>query len=157
MEHEEMVQKRAETIRPEDVTIDTGWSNPPSLSDLKHDLEQAQSHHDMHVAEVNEWLDNLNVTGNAKVPYEKGRSSVVPKLIRKQAEWRYAALSEPFLSSHKIFDCEPRTYADRSAARQAELLLNYQFRCLIDFTRFIDHYVRAAVDEGSVLVRVGWP
>jgi hypothetical protein len=143
-------------IAPEDVTIDTGWENPPELKDLKYDLEQAQSHHEIHVTEVNEWLDNLNVTGSAKLPKAKNRSSVVPKLIRKQAEWRYAALSEPFLSTHKLFDCEARTYADIKAAQQSELLLNYQFNCKMDLVRFIDHYVRAAVDEGSVLVRTGW-
>jgi hypothetical protein len=146
----------AAELRPAETTIDTGWENSPSLEDLKYDLEQAQSHHDGHVTEVNTWLDNLNVTGNARIPKQTGRSSVVPKLIRKQAEWRYAALSEPFLSSHKLFDCEPRTFADRKSAQQSELLLNYQFNCQIDLVRFVDHYVRSAVDEGTALVRVGW-
>lgn len=156
MDEQQMKRDAAKEIRPEDAMIDTGWKNAPLLSDLKYDLQQAQSHHDSHVSEVNYWLNNLNVTGHARIEKKTGRSSVVPKLIRKQAEWRYAALSEPFLSSHKLFDCEPRTHADRLAARQSELLLNYQFTCHIDLVRFIDHYVRSAVDEGTALVRVGW-
>lgn len=150
------MDEQQKDIRPEETTIETGWSNPPTLTDLKADLQEAQSHHDTHVAEVNVWLDNLNITGSAKVKKETGRSSVTPKLIRKQAEWRYAALSESFLSHEDLFSCDPRTHEDRASSRQAQVLLNYQFNCQIDRTRFIDHYVRAGVDEGTALVRCGW-
>jgi len=139
-----------------DVSVSTDWENPPKLEDLKYDIEQAKPHHDNHVSEVVSWLDNLNVTGGARITKVTGRSSIVPRLIRKQAEWRYAALSEPFLSSEDLFDCQPRTHEDVMAARQAKLLLNYQFTCELNLVKFIDDYVRAAVDEGSVLVRVGW-
>ncbi|WP_423790334.1 portal protein [Listeria monocytogenes] len=37
----------------------------------------------------------------------EGRSKVKPKLIRRQAEWRYASLSEPMLSAEKLFDVAP--------------------------------------------------
>ena len=36
------------------------------------------------------------------------------------------------------------------------MLLNYQLNCRMDKVKFIDEYVRAAVDEGTVVVRVGW-
>ena len=35
-----------------------------------------------------------------EVKTPKGKSKLVPKLIRKQAEWRYAALFEAFLSNY---------------------------------------------------------
>jgi hypothetical protein len=150
------MDEQQKDIRPEETTIDTGWKNPPTLTDLKADLQEAQSHHDSHITEVDGWLDNLNITGSARVKKETGRSSVTPKLIRKQAEWRYAALSESFLSHEDLFTCDPRTHADTDSSRQAQVLLNYQFNCQIDRTRFIDHYVRAGVDEGTALVRCGW-
>lgn len=134
----------------------TNWKNAPTLQNLKQDLLDAQSVHDAQETKIGEWLDNLNVTGKAKIQTAKGSSSIVPKLIRKQAEWRYASLSEPFLSTDDIFNVKPVTWEDRNAAVQNQLVLNHQFNVAIDKTRFIDEYVRAAVDEGTVIVRVGW-
>lgn len=134
----------------------TNWKNAPTLANLKQDLLDAQSVHDAQETKINEWLDNLNVTGKAKIQTAKGNSAIVPKLIRKQAEWRYASLSEPFLSTDDIFNVKPVTWEDRNAAVQNELVLNHQFNTAIDKVRFVDEYVRAAVDEGTVIVRVGW-
>lgn len=134
----------------------TDWENEPRIEDLKQDLEEASQHHDAHVIDVNRWLDNLNVTGQAVRPKIKGRSTVVPKLIRKQAEWRYAALSESFLSHEDLFTTAPQTWEDKDAAIQNGLVLNHQFNNQLDKVAFIDEYVRTAVDEGTVVVRVGW-
>jgi hypothetical protein len=134
----------------------TNWKNAPSLLNLKQDLQDAKPVHDLQKQKIETWLDNLNVTGKAKVESSNGGSKIVPKLIRKQAEWRYAALSEPFLSTQDLFNVKPKTWEDREAAIQNEVVLNYQFTTAIDKTRFIDEYVRAAVDEGTVITRVGW-
>ena len=134
----------------------TDWKNEPLCSDLKKDYQEALSHHDGHTSQVQTWLDNLNVEGAAKINKIKGRSTVVPKLIRKQAEWRYAALSESFLSDEDLFDTAPVTFEDKDAAVQNGLILNNQFNTQIDKVCFIDEYIRAAVDEGTVIVRVGW-
>jgi hypothetical protein len=134
----------------------TKWKNAPSLKDLKQDLLDAQPVHDAQESKITEWLDNLNVTGKAKIQTPKGNSAIVPKLIRKQAEWRYASLSEPFLSTDEIFNVRPVTWEDRDAAKQNELVLNHQFNTAVDKVKFVDEYVRAAVDEGTVIVRVGW-
>jgi hypothetical protein len=130
------------------------WENPPSLADLKADLEEAQPSHVAHVDDVDGWIAALNGEQNIKV--KPGRSRVVPKLIRKQAEWRYSSLSEPFLSTDELFNTAPVTFEDKDAAYQNGMLLNYQFNNKIDKTKFIDEYVRTAVDEGTVVVRVGW-
>jgi len=63
----------------------TDWENEPTVRDLKQDLEDSKSDHDTHVVNVDTWLDNLNITGKAKRAKVKGKSSIVPKLIRKQA------------------------------------------------------------------------
>jgi len=132
------------------------WDNAPTIKDLKQDLQEAKSAHDAHVTEVSTWLDNLNVTGSAKVNTPDGRSKIVPKLIRKQAEWRYASLSEPFLSTDDVFNVEPITWEDTKSAKQNELILNNQFNTKLGKVGFIDEFVRTAVDEGTVIVRLGW-
>lgn len=134
----------------------TKWAKAPTVADLKQDLADAKPIHDSHITKVNTWLDNLNVTGKAKLTTAGGNSSIVPKLIRKQAEWRYAALSEPFLSTDDVFNVRPVTWEDKAAAEQNQLLLNHQFNTVIDKVKFVDEYVRAAVDEGTVVVKVGW-
>lgn len=132
------------------------WKNAPKLQNLKQDYLDAKSTHDTQVTKIEGWLDNLNVTGKALVKTPDGNSKIVPKLIRKQAEWRYSALTEPFLSTTDLFNVAPVTWEDRDAAKQNELMLNYQFNVHIDKTHFIDEFVRAAVDEGTVIVRTGW-
>ena len=134
----------------------TKWKKPPSILELKQDLADARPIHQTYVAKIDGWLENLNVTGKAKVKTPEGNSKIVPKLIRKQAEWRYAALSEPFLSTDDLFNVRPVTWEDRDAAKQNELLLNNQINTKIDKVKFIDEYVRTAVDEGTVIVQVGW-
>lgn len=132
----------------------TDWVNEPKLADLKADLEEAQSDHDIHVSDVEKWIANYD--GKKKFKDIPNRSKIVPKTIRKQAEWRYSALSEPFLSTDDMFDVEPITYEDKDASVQNALVLNNQFNTKINKVAFIDEYVRTAVDEGSVVVKTGW-
>jgi hypothetical protein len=132
------------------------WAKIPELRELKQDMEDARPIHATQVQKINGWLDNYNAQGQAKANAPKGSSQIVPRLIRKQAEWRYAALSEPFLSSPDIFNVNPVSWEDKAGAIQNEMVLNYQFNTQIDKVKFIDEYVRAPTDEGTVIVRVGW-
>ena len=134
----------------------TEWKNEPKLHQLKADYTLAKPDRDAAIARIDTYIDNLNVTGSAKKKFLKGRSQVQPKLIRKQAEWRYGSLSEPLLSTYDLFDVEPVTAEDKDAARQNQLLLNYQFSTQINKQKFIDDYVRTGVDEGTIILRTGW-
>lgn len=134
----------------------TNWKDEPSLSDLKKDFEESKVSQSTMTARVTTWLDNLNITGSAVVNTPNGSSKVVPKVIRKQAEWRYAALTEPFLSTKDVFNVSPVSWDDTKAARQNEIILNNQFNTKINKVAFIDEYIRTAVNEGTVIVRVGW-
>lgn len=134
----------------------TKWRNPPSLMNLKQDFEEAKPAHDSQVTQIDTWLDNYHVENKAKVNSPDGNSKIVPKLIRKQAEWRYPALSEPFLSTTDVFNVSPITWEDREGAIQNQLVLNKQFNCDIDKIQFVDDLVRTAVDEGTVIIRTGW-
>ncbi|QEA03300.1 portal protein [Klebsiella phage KpCHEMY26] len=151
-----MAKDELPTVDPAQSANLTDWKNEPNVTDLKSDYDSASSAHSAQMSKITAWLDNLNVTGPAKPKKLPGRSSVQPMLIRKQAEWRYSALTEPFLSTDELFSVSPVTWEDRQAAIQNQLVLNYQFNIKIDKVRFIDDYVRTAVNEGTVIVRVGW-
>lgn len=134
----------------------TKWAKEPAVRDLKEDLEAAKPSHDAMALKIRKWNNLRNVEGEARPKKIKGRSSVQPKLIRRQLEWRYPALSEPFLSSNKMFSVEPRTFEDAESAKQNEILLNWQFDTKIDKVKFIDDFVRVTADEGTCIVRLGW-
>lgn len=134
----------------------TSWKNEPTIEVLKRDFEASKQTHIVQANKVIRWNDIRNVTGKSKPVKIKGRSSIQPKLVRRQAEWRYPALSEPFLNSEKIFQVNPRTFEDLDAAKQNEILLNYQFDVKLNKVKFIDDYVRTVVDEGSCIIQVGW-
>lgn len=148
-----------------DSTFETGmentpplvnWKKVPTLAELKQDYKDALSTQQSHITKVNGWLDNLHVRNAAIVKSTANGSEIVPKLIRKQAEWRYPALSEPFLSTDDLFNVSPVTWEDRQAAQQNQLVLNNQFNTKIDKIGFVDELVRAAVEEGTVILRTGW-
>lgn len=134
----------------------TNWKKEPSIQTLKADLEAGKPAHDAIMKEIQTWNDLMKVQGSAKPPKVKGRSQVQPKLVRRQAEWRYAPLSEPFLSSPKLFKLTPVTWEDEQAARQNELVLNYQFRTQLNRVKLVDDYVHSVCDDGTGIARVGW-
>lgn len=154
------------TIEPEknmEVSIDIpadripeGWVNVPTLADLKQNYMDAKPHHDIAMGKRQSYLDHLNITGSAAITKRTGRSGVQPQLIRKHAEWRYAALSEAFLSMPDMFKLKGRTAQDKLTATQNEVLLNYQWNNQINKVAFVDELVRTPVDEGTAFLRVGW-
>ena len=134
----------------------TDWKNEPTVYDLKNDFTLAQTFHDEQEGKIHHWRDVINVEGNSKPKKIEGRSSVQPMVVRRQAEWRYSALSEPFLNSDRIFRVLPRTFEDEAAAKQNELLLNYQFDTKLNKVKFIDDVVHTTVNDGTCIIRTGW-
>lgn len=139
-----------------DLGKQTGWANPPTVGNLQGDIDAARPSQQEYVSKLKLWMDYLETKGVGAAPKKKGRSSVQPKLIKKHAEWRHPSMSEPFLSSSKLFDVAPRTWEDKAAAVQAELLLNHQFERYVDKVSFIDEMVRVGDNQGTVVAEVGW-
>lgn len=137
-----------------DVKRLVDWVNPPSVRDLKSDLSEAMPNHNNHVNKVNDWITALR--GELRIKVIEGRSRVQPKLVRKQNEWRYSALEEPFLSTDDMFIVNPVTYLDVESAKQNMLILNKQFRVDIPKTKFIGKYIRTAVNTGTVITKLSW-
>lgn len=134
----------------------TNWKNEPSISDLQKDFDSISGTQREHISKVAEWSDQYFVRGKAKPVKRKGHSSVQPKTIRKQAEWRSAALSEPFLSTDDIYMVEPRTWEDREAAYQNGMLLNFQYNNKLNKVNLIDSLVRKLCREGTAIAKASW-
>ena len=134
----------------------TDWENPPSLEDLKKNFTACHQSHSVQVAKMKNWRDALLVKGAHKPPKRDGKSTYQPKLIRKQAEWRYSALSEPFLSTEDLLDVLPITAGDRTSAYHNKLVLNHQLNNQLDKVTFIDQLSRRLVNEGTAIIRTGW-
>jgi len=137
-----------------DIREMVDWKNIPTLKDLKDNLTEATPSHNNHVSTVNEYISTLR--GELRAKIMEGRSKVQPKLVRKQGEWRYSALEEPFLSTSDMFKVSPVTYADVESARQNGLILNKQFRVDIPKVKLINKLVRTAVNTGTVIIKLGW-
>lgn len=146
LDAKETIQKPKEKL--------TDWAKEPSLEDLKLDYQNTQSSHNEFIANIDRWekLYDAPKIGNEK---HKG-SRIVPKLVRKQAEWRCPALSEPFLSTQQLYEVKPMTFEDVPRAKQNALILNMQFNTQLNKVTLVDKVVRAVVKKGTAVVRLGW-
>ena len=132
------------------------WKKEPELAELKKDFDLVKSNHDTEVAKITKARNLKNIEGGAKLAKIAGRSNVQPKLIRKNNEWQYASLANPFLSTEDVFNAYPVSAEDVYAAEQNGLLLNYQFNNKLRKVKFINDLVHDCVDNGVVFARVGW-
>lgn len=146
--------KQMEIVDTDSIIEVKGWKNAPKLTDLKADLTEAYENHSTHVTEVDAWL--LAFHGGEDRPKEKNRSSFKSRLIRKNNEWRYPSLSEPFLSTEDLFNVYGVTADDVDNAKSAALVLNHMFRKAVDPVAFFDEYARTGVEEGTIVLKTGW-
>ena len=143
-----------EKIVEAQTVIDAGMSNPPLLTDLKADLTRASQYHSQYLAKLETWRAQFSLAKPLKT--RKGKSGIQPKLIRKQAEWTYPDISEPFLSTPNFFDAVPNSSEDETAAEQNKLIINRQFKTQINRTRLMDAIARSLVDDGTAILRTSW-
>lgn len=133
----------------------TNWKNEPKIADLMNDIDNSRPIHKQQMDKISNWL-NMLYPVHDKSKNKIGRSGVSPKVIRRIAEWRYGALASSFLNEKCLFKVNATHPNYLDAAIQNELVLNFQFNALIDKVKFINDLVRVAVNEGTVIVRVGW-
>lgn len=151
---EEVMQLKPKDVEVKPVKKLTQWKKEPKLEDLKLDLTNTQSSHSAFITNLDKWenLYNAPAYGNEN---HKG-SRIVPKMVRKQAEWRCPALSEPFLSTQQLFEVKPMTFDDVERAKQNALILNMQFNTQLNKVNLVDKIVRAVVKDGTAIIRLGW-
>lgn len=144
---------RSEEVKPTKITK---WAKEPSVTDLLNDLQMAKISQESNKVNIDQWNHIRDLTGNKKIAKKKGRSAMQIKTVRRTLEWRYPTISEPFHSTTKLFNIQPVTFEDEYAAKQNELLLNWQIRTKVNKVKFIDDLVHSVVDDGTAVVSVGW-
>ena len=132
----------------------TSWKNEPTCQDLKNDYENSSSFHEEYKRKLLQYAEDRD--GGKKITAKPGKSTARPKVVRKNAEWKYPKLEDPFLNTEDMFEIRPRTWEDTKAAEQNELLLNYQWSTKIPKVKLVNDVVRFLVDEGTVIVKSGW-
>ena len=131
------------------------WKNAPTYGDLSNDYKSAESGQEDFKAKLLGWEETRD--GGKKITTQGlGKSTARPKVVRKQNEWKYPALEDPFLSTNNLYRIEPATALDVKAAQQNERVLNYQWNTKIKKAKLISDIVRTVVDEGTVIVKTGW-
>ena len=135
------------------MAIIKGIDQASVLRRLKEDFDGCKGFNEEHHSKVRKWLDAMN-PAPMKVP--TGKSGIVLKLIRKQAEGRYAEISEPLLNTPELYDATPVTFRDKAAAEQARLLLNNQFNTKLNKVTLVDNVSRTLVNEGTCFMRSSW-
>jgi len=144
---EQLESEAIKKLRPD-------WKNEPSFDDLNNDLTEANYSHEAFKAKL--LIRKENFEGGPEIKAPKNRSTHRPKLIRKNAEWKYPAIEDPFLSTVDMYKINPRTWEDEAAAKQNEIILNYQWNTKINKVKLVNDISRCVVDEGTVIVKVGW-
>lgn len=142
-----------DTVESIRETFDLDWENPPTVGELSAEVQDALNDVASNHERIRHWL---KLRDAERLEHQAGKSGIQPKLVRKQAEWRYSSLSEPYLSTEDLFDCKPVTAEDVAAAQHNKLILNHQFNNDINKTAFIDTLVRTLTDEGTAFIKVGW-
>lgn len=135
-------------------------TNIPLPSELEEILLASESHASDHLQEVRKW--EALITGSQFTPSEsnqkqsKTRSNIVIKHVRKLLEWRYPVLEQAFLSRKELFSPTGRDAIDENVAVFHKKILNYQMNNEIDKVTFIARMVRAFLNQGTVIVHLGW-
>lgn len=145
-----MVKSKA--VKPKEKL--TSWANEPKLEDLRNDYKNSSSFHEEIKKKLLQYAEDRD--GGKKIQARPGKSTARPKVVRKNAEWKYPKLEDPFLNTEDMFEIKPRTWEDTKAAEQNALLLNYQWSTKIDKVRLVNDIVRYLVDDGTVIVKTGW-
>ena len=133
----------------------TNWKNEPTFADLEKDRINGSSSN----STLRERLLTYELIRNGGKEITKtapGKSTTRPKLVRKQNEYKYAALEDAILGSKDLFTIDGVGEEDNASAAQNQVMLNYQFRNKIQIQKLIEKAVRNSVDKGTVICKVGW-
>ena len=105
-------------------------------------------------AKIQKWRKEYN--GEPYGNERKNRSSIVSRDIKRQSEWQHAAILDPFVSNDNIIQAYPITPEDARAARQNNILLNYQFCRQFPRYNFLNKALKVLDRDGTLIVRLGW-
>ena len=132
----------------------TNWKNEPKFDDLEKDRLNGSSANSILRENLLTYEEIRN--GGKDIAKRPGKSVTRPKLVRKQNEYKYAALEDAIFGAKDLFSVEGVGEEDYASASQNQVMLNYQFRNKIQIQKLVEKAVRNAVDKGTVICKVGW-
>ena len=124
------------------------------LNALKADMKAAEQLRNDQDGRIQTWKDEYN--GKPYGNEQKGKSQIVTRDIKKQSEWQHPSLLDPFVSTSDIVKVMPVTWEDETAAKQSEVLLNYQFCRQFERYSFMSKALKVLDQEGTLVVQCGW-
>lgn len=124
------------------------------LHALKADLKAADTLRQEMVTKVDSWRNQYD--GKPYGNEEKGKSAIVSRDIKRQDEWQHASVKDPFVADNDIITCTPITAEDVHAARQNQLVLNYQFARKFNRYKFMTDAIKLHYAEGTVIAKCSW-
>ncbi len=138
----------------ESKRLQPNWANEPTFKDLNNDYTNASVSHDMFTTKLDEY--RLTLAGGKKINVRKGKSIVRPLLVRKNNEWKYSQLEEPFLTTENMIQLKPSGTSDIKTQQQTSSMINYHWSVNIDKILLVGDIARALTDDGTVIVKNGW-
>ena len=124
------------------------------LNIFKRDLKASEPNKSGWDDQILRWVKEYN--GEPYGNERKGKASVVSRDIKKAAVWQHALIIDPFVSNDEIIKAVPQNSSSVQTARQAEMLLNYQFCRDFDRYNFVSNSFKVLQREGTVVARVSW-
>ena len=124
------------------------------LASFKADLRASETLRKEQDARIEKWKSEI--LGKPYGNEVNGRSKIVARTILKQLAWQHSSLLDPFVSTNDIVKVSPVTFEDVEAARQSEVLLNYQFCRQFPRYNFLNKALKVLAQEGTVVIQTGW-
>ena len=137
-----------------EATALTDWRSEPTWKDLDEDYTNARADHEIFLSDLDIYRTTLS--GGEKIKVRKGKSNLRPLLVRKNNEWKYSQLEEPFLSTQNIVSLQPKGPDDYKTYKQTEMLINHYWAVWVDRIALVGDISRCVTDEGTVIVKNGW-
>jgi len=124
------------------------------LTDMQGDYKSAEKMKNDNDAYV---VDSIAIYDSQPYGNEKRfKSRYVSSMVKQNVNWQVPSIVAPFTSSEGIITVEPAGPSDVETARQAELLLNYQFSRDFNRFQFISDLVIKLAVEGTCFVKTSW-
>lgn len=129
------------------------WKSIPLPEELKVDVADAE-------ASASTFHDDIVRALNILAPTAEGstedRSTLAPKVARKQAEWSYPVFSEPLLSTKYLFSVTGKLLKYRPMAKMLGKVLNHQMNHQMQKVSLISKLIRRCCNEGTAILKYQW-
>jgi len=134
------------------------WKNKPTVNDLKKDFDLSKQIFNNHLNDLDRYKKYIDESSAVKNKHglKKKKSTYTSKLIKKQVEWLVPNIESPILSQKSLFSLSGLSIDASKFSDKNNKILNFQWRTNPQRVAIINKGVRAFVEKGSCILKVGW-